>query len=448
MHVVLLLGSSTAGKSTLCRQLVAEHRWSSGSMDDVFDKIVAEKMEMVKLFLSKQDLFTKLQSLMTEEEVQRLAVTGCLNISKGQHPLSCQFDSPAFERLEGLLNQAGFTESEIPELARLFRAVNKIGDDVDTANPLPDPLTRLYDETFIKSNFGKSIVLDVVPNQADNAQTLVEAFEARAKQYREKNPGEALTTSVVIAYCPPQTLSERIQERNRKAEKDNPSDKREGLGPLEQLATLVTADKEVNHLGGTLSRDEIFYMINRHATTDKVGDSLFLENPVDFEALQDISDENSQLTTTETGVVKLLPQVDEQPVASSDKPRIGSAKTIQEYKELANRFGFTEEQERTSLNIREGIHFDAVINTVKGTPAELADMFLQKLAESKKAVKPEPTIERSSTSKMMALGIAGKESLPQQAPVSKNTSTSPVQEKTSADSDYDLSDTLPRSPKM
>src|SRR5262249_620577 len=158
-------------------------------------------------------------------------------------------------------------------------------------------------ETFNTNNSGKSIVLDIVPDEhgtanecleqfEKRAQQCLEQFEKRAQQYRDQNSSETLTTSVVFAYCPPQKLTERIQERNRNAEINNPKDKRTDLRPFEQLAALVTADKKTDGTSkNILSRTELFYLVNRHANTDKPRDRLFLENPVDPEALQQNNEE-------------------------------------------------------------------------------------------------------------------------------------------------------------
>lgn len=181
-----------------------------------------------------------------------------------------------------------------------------------------------------------------------------------------------------------QKLSERIQERNRKANINNPMDKREGLFPFHQLATLVTADKLFDDSSEhVLSRNELFYIVNKHANTDKNGDSLFLENPIDPDVLKKTYEEKTQIVTTSDSVIKLELKDDTLELASDDVPRIGSKKTIEEYSNLANRFGFFENQERISLNIPKGIAFDAVINTAKENPAVLANEFLEKLEKVK-----------------------------------------------------------------
>ncbi len=379
MHVVLLLGSSTAGKSSLCRELVTTHGWKSSSIDEMVDKIVNMSPSDRKLFMFEKldaaGVIQNLQTLMTEEEMLTLCSTGVLTISKGNHLITAQeFPNPLLPNLEDVLKKAGFIESEISKLAKELRFVTKIDD----------PTVMLYDDVFDKGNSGQSIVIDLVPNPDESAKKCLEHFQKRAQQYSEENPSETLTTSIVFAYCPVQKLSERIQERNRKADIDNPMDKRVGLFPFHQLATLVTADKLFDDSSEhVLSRNELFYMVNKHANTDKNGDSLFLESPVDPDALQQSYNEEVQIVITSDRVVKLQINDDSLELSSDDLPRIGSKKTIEEYSNLANKFGFFENRERASLNISAGIDFDAVINTAKGNPATLANEFLEKLEKSK-----------------------------------------------------------------
>lgn len=379
MHVVLLLGSSTAGKSSLCRELVSTYEWKSSSIDEVVGKIVNMSPSDLKLLMSekldKSGVIQNLQTLMTEDEILTLCGTGVLTISKGSHLITAHgFPNPLLPNLEDVLTKAGFIESEISKLAKDLRLVTKIGD----------AMVRLYDEVFDKGNSGQSIVIDLVPDPDGSAKECLDYFQKRAQQYSEENPSETLTTSIVFAYCPVQKLSERIQERNRKADIDNPMDKRVGLFPFHQLATLVTADKLFDDSSEhVLSRNELFYMVNKHANTDKNGDALFLENPVDLDVLQPSYEEEVQIVTTPESVVKLQLNHDTVELIPDDVPRIGSKKTIEEYCKLANRFGFFENQERASLNIPEGIDFDAVINTAKGNPATLANEFLEKLEKSK-----------------------------------------------------------------
>lgn len=390
MHVILLLGGSTAGKSSLCKQLVAKFNWFSNSYDEAGARVTLQHFAAVKPFLfeelNKYNLTNILQVLMTDDDIQNLASMGRLKITKGNYKLICSFPSPELEGLEERLKKSGFTEHNIPELAKNLRLTTKIGGIIYQDHPFPDPVEKLYDETFSRNNSGKTIVLDVIPNQNSTAEACIDYFKNRAKQYKEQNPSEPLEISIVFAYCPPQKLSERIQERNRQAELKDPMDKREGIFPFEQLATLVSADKNPDLTSSqVLSRTDLFSYVQRYAKTEKAGDPIFLENPVDQDIR--ISHIPNVLTTTHNNAVKIINQSDADQSPLIDSPRIGTKKTIDEYARLARRFGLFEEQEKTSLNIKAGLSFDAVIDTSKGTPDVLAIELVEQLDKNKSASK-------------------------------------------------------------
>ena len=118
MHVVLLLGSSTAGKSSLCRELVTTHGWKSSSIDEMVDKIVNMNPSDLKLFmfekLNASGVIQNLQTLMTEEEIVTLCSRGVLTISKGNYLITAHgFPDPLLPNLEDVLKKAGFMKSNI-----------------------------------------------------------------------------------------------------------------------------------------------------------------------------------------------------------------------------------------------------------------------------------------------------------------------------------------------
>lgn len=114
MNVVFLLGSGSAGKSSLCKELVATYKWNSNSVDEVWGEVLLEHSKKIKPLilneLKKQKLIIKLQTHMTEDEVVNLASIGLLNISVGEHKLTQQFQDQTLNGLEEALNKAGFNE--------------------------------------------------------------------------------------------------------------------------------------------------------------------------------------------------------------------------------------------------------------------------------------------------------------------------------------------------
>ena len=153
MKVVLLIGSSSAGKSSLCGELVAEHNWTSLSADDVSKKIDIERSQFFKeeilKVLRNKGLIAKLQLLMTQDEIYKLCGTGMLTISKGNNKIDeAQFSDPSLVGLESLLKKAGFNESEIPGLSEILRQISQVEDPklkktMDIMYPPQIEITRL-----------------------------------------------------------------------------------------------------------------------------------------------------------------------------------------------------------------------------------------------------------------------------------------------------------------
>lgn len=371
MRVVLLLGSSTAGKSSLCSELVKNHGWLSISIDEVCEKIGNELTAKAKIDIlnefKKNGLANKLLPYLSEDEIAKLASGGKLLISRGQHLItkSVQFSNPSLNSLEIILKNAGFNEEEIVELAENFRLATKIGDETQQKYPFPNPMPRLYDETYIKDT-GASIILDVVPPPNGDVKELLSHFHQRAKQFRIENSACNLETQVVLAYCPPKKLSERILGRNINAEQSgNLMDKREGLFPFHQLANLIRGqDMESSYyIDEKISKDEIFDITSQHLNREANDEAIFLENPFDSEAL-----ENN---------IRVNPP-------AVERPRIGSKKIIDEYRHLSNHFGFFENKEEVRLSIPNREQYDATIDTSYSKPAQLANELLEQLENIRK----------------------------------------------------------------
>ncbi|WP_131784126.1 hypothetical protein [Legionella gresilensis] len=386
MHVILLLGSSTAGKSSLCKELVKTNNLVSNSVDEVARKCMFEYAEKIKPLLddelTKINLYKKLDSYMTVDEVKQLAATGIVSLSKGHCIMKEQFQNSTLVGLEDLLKTAGMSEEEISLLAENLRAVTSVYDLAAQQVPWPDPMTKLYDEVFIEDNSDKTIILDVIPNESESVEEFIKQFNTRVKQYKSENPALSLTTSTVLAYCPMQALSNRIQSRNNAATQEDRMNQRIGLFPFFQLASLVKAEHVFNpSFSDTLTKTEIFYILNKHIQNTG-NDGLLLENPVDLDGLNYPSANPVKIVVNNEGSIHIAE--DELNTLEFEKdiseiPRIGTEKVIKEYTKLVNKFGFLSTQEKTSLNLNHGVVYDIIINTANGTPAELANELMDKL---------------------------------------------------------------------
>lgn len=402
MRIVLLMGPSSAGKTTLCAELKASHQWLVISGDDVSDRIFAGinarvKPELFARLQEEKHLVTELRKYMNDDQLYQFSMRGTLTITKDGHDYVHQFQNPTLPNLLKVLENAKLDENEIKRIAPLLitsTAKGKItGDDFHKRHPniMPNLEKEIFDEAFSHNDSKKNIVIDTIPNEGGRTHKLLEDFHNRANQFRERNGEKSLETFTVLAYCPPQKLSERVARRNLEADRDkNPKNKRVGLFPFHQLGEVVRAEDQSKHSQftfGTVSRDELFKISSDHLRPTKMDakdKSLFLENPVDPNALHVKGGEKEnrpKLKVTDNNTVKLdLSDDDSMEPSNIQRPRIGTKETVMEYGLLAKKFGFLkDDQEQVRLSSVAGLGFDAVINMAQGDAKALANELLSKV---------------------------------------------------------------------
>ena len=370
MRVVALLGSSTAGKSTICSKLEKEHHWTVVSIDGVCEKINLERQKKldpaITAELGKTNCIEILRDLMSEDLIKKFCIHGKLTIPSLS--INHQFlDYPVFNDislvLKASLIQKGYTEIQITNTCESLAQIVNIGIKIDKENPFlfSDAMDLLYDETF-NHDPDDSIVLDIVPDLEGNVAELLEQFEKRAQQYRNEHQDQELSTAVIFAYCPPQVLSERIHARNIEAEKNDPTNKREGIFPFQQLGSLVTTTQNQSKNLGTLSNDEVLKFVAKHSR---------MQPPENIDA------ENK------TNIYKRI------------------AKKMHEYKDLSSRFGLWNRKldEQVPLALQMQTKIDGIINTSLADPI---NQFLHELEriENSNSEKNEQTTNLQSGNKL------------------------------------------------
>lgn len=385
MKVVLLLGPSSAGKTTLCKEL-ATREWRVVSFDEVVTTLGPKMDELAVNEMERQNLFKDLDGIMTVDDVKKLFFTGVqCNITKGPHTLSYQFDDPSLPNIEEVLEKAGFDKHKIPDLAAKIRHVPKVCE----AFRYPSALPFTIDEAFEKSVLpDESVIIDLVPLSDYNPKQVLDYFEQRAQQFRDQNLSINLTTHTVLAFSPPDKLSERIKSRNSTAiERGDHRETRIGLFPFAQLSDIVSANENNDvKIDAHLSKDELFKLVSEHRDNLRSPDTnspLVLENPFDPSAVDSTEEIVPSIKTTDSKIT--LDDKDGSSITpSKDKPRIGSQIMVNEFSMLTKKFGlFGNQEERVPLQIRKDLKFDVVINTSTGNPHDLADELLNKLGAAK-----------------------------------------------------------------
>ena len=240
MRIILLMGTSSVGKSTLCSALKAGYEFHIvKNGDEYFDDYLAGKKEELKA----TGIMDKLSPFMRPDEIMRFCVSEQLNIASAPTPLvDVKIEDNA--ALDAHLIIAGYDEEQ-----RLTIATNlKLAKEVFDANPGPTyeaSLERSQSEALDIANRDKTVVIDFVPESTPaKTREILDDFTERAKKFGKDNAIEVEVAQVLI-YCPMKKLSENMAARNQRAEEThNIMDKRVGINPILMLSSVATAETE------------------------------------------------------------------------------------------------------------------------------------------------------------------------------------------------------------
>ena len=261
MKVVLLLGPSSAGKSTLCNALVKEHGWYTHGCDKVHQILQSERTPLLLRKFQERGLIERLSPYMNESAIVTLAEKGQLELSHQGVSIKHQFKSPAFQDREVILSKVGFADKELADLAH---SLHEVGEVFEACLP-NNPIDRIVDD-IIKLPADASVIIDEVPPIHDDLNKMLQDYKEKLDE-RAKADGRTIEYATVLAFCPPKALSDRILHRNKSAViSGDLSNKREGTFPFLQLSQLIV----VAEAGGlidearTLSKMQLLMIALKH----------------------------------------------------------------------------------------------------------------------------------------------------------------------------------------
>lgn len=262
MRVVQESSASSAGKSTLCDALVREHSWYTHGIDKAMDILQREQSQSPLLLekLHERGLIERLSCYMSEPAITTLARTGEFVLVHGDISIKHQFMSPDFKEVESILNQAGFADKELENLTRSLREVG----DVYKKLPKPDVLDRMLEDVF-KLPPESSVILDLVPPDGD-VKIMLHNFREKLFE-RGQEDGRSIEYAIILAFCPPKALSNRIHHRNEAAViSGDLRNKREGIFPFLQLSCLISTAEADGALdeARTLSKIQLLMIALKH----------------------------------------------------------------------------------------------------------------------------------------------------------------------------------------
>ena len=339
MKVVLLLGPSSAGKSTLCATLQEEHDWHVFGGDQMAEKIEKELTPALLQILKDKNLIDPLLPYMNESAALELCASGLLVISKDGREYKHQFENPDYPGLDDVLKKIGFTGEELKRLSESLYAVGQAYKE----HQRPDLNDRMFEDVFSDDVPADAcIILDMVPPGDGDASEMIKEFKDRVEKQGEISGDDSIEFFTIIAYCPPQALSERIKNRNARAiQEGNLNNTREGLFPFHQLSQLISSCEQrgENDSAIQLSKLELLTIALQHLPPEVGADS-----------------QQKAKEIFKTGA--------------------------HEYRELAKRFNALESREHVYITPRNNLPVDGILDFSQADPHELAEKVVEIVDDS------------------------------------------------------------------
>jgi len=262
MIVVLGLGASCTGKSTLCRELVTHHHWKVADTDEFYYQAYPKAKDAVKTIIDSLSKGSQecLSRYKLTDKIVDFPITGELYFEGSG--IKIDLGSVHKESTEELLKKAGIQDADIPLLA------DSLGEAIKEVIPFRglEQFFNCYLEHVFEQKFEPDdiIILDVNPHSGFGPAQILAATEKYIESYSSAHQDQSVEFFKVLAYCPPAVLSERLQQREKSGYTGNTA---MGLYSFEQLSQLVNAvpiDYKGPGVIDTLSAADIGKIVDKH----------------------------------------------------------------------------------------------------------------------------------------------------------------------------------------
>ena len=254
MKVVLVLGPSGSGKSSLCRKLVENHRCKLADTDEFYDQAYPKAQDAVKrtIVSLSEEVRECLARYKLTDRLVNFPITGELYLDNG---VKIGIESVHQESTTELLKQAGIAETDIPSLAACLRHIVEQSQTIKEVVLFRglEPFFNAYLEHAFAQDFESddTLVLDVNPHSEFGPAQILAAVRQRIQSYSDAHPEQSVDLFKVLAYCPPLEHSKRLRSREESGYAGNTA---RGLYSFEQLLLLVKAVPGDDNGAGVIDR--------------------------------------------------------------------------------------------------------------------------------------------------------------------------------------------------
>jgi adenylate kinase family enzyme len=154
MRIILLLGASSSGKSTLCNEVQASTnpKWKVRDTDTFANHCINQA---ITAFSKNHDIQGLLSDLaVSPDKIVNFVMTGKLQPGKNKDdnnpPTPHQFDNPELDNVEQVLKELKIEDARIPILADELRNVIKYRTELIALLPEPNQefLNRFFEYIF------------------------------------------------------------------------------------------------------------------------------------------------------------------------------------------------------------------------------------------------------------------------------------------------------------
>ena len=342
--IIFLLGTSTAGKSTICEEISRQDEASENLGFETWgiDLESENDTERCRDLLKGNEKFEAIKDSFPDpwQVIAGVYLSEVKDAETGKI-LKLNNDEDFTKNLDEFLAQTGghYDKEALETLKTLAQEnPNNFREKADLSHEGMN--RRAFDRAIENSKNGIPTILDMVPvlKMGDDSDLvpggdIVEAFKAHLTEKNFTCP-----THVALVHVSAKDLTERMDERNKKAlaPGGNPGDQRDGIFPLKQYTALDGAS--AGETLGTLRQADIYQ------AAEKFGD----ENGVKIRKMSEAATEEHQSKMS------------------------GVFATLREGKKLLNQLGFEDGQ--TSVALGSKIKADAVYDhSGEGATAKIAE---------------------------------------------------------------------------
>lgn len=290
--IVLLIGTSTAGKSTICKRIQElnselppseQMDWQVDGVDLVCDRFGAkldasfvgllESDSRFQAIRSQQPHLTETSAAPGNNPPVRKLIEAILsqNLSVDEHELSLA-DTESYKKSVGDFIAATGGSYSRETLDNLFAIAQErsaeFGGVIDEAHRVwGDHDRSIFKKAVENSKAGKPTILDMVPMDYD----LIEKFEACLKEFGGED--FSCPTQIAFVHVDLKELSTRMHVRNENAvASGNPKDIRNSVSPFNQYSRAYTVAADGDRVVGEIKKSDVIAAFGEFGRDEEMGE--------------------------------------------------------------------------------------------------------------------------------------------------------------------------------